>query len=44
MDLSGPRMRIAGNVAVVTVHVKTSGTGMGTNIDIPEPTPEIREQ
>lgn len=36
LSLSNPRVRIYGNVAVVTTQVKTSGTFMGKPFDLPE--------
>jgi hypothetical protein len=41
-DLSDPSTRTDGNVAGVTVHVKTSGTVMRANVDTPERAPAIR--
>lgn len=36
MDLSDTRVRLYGNVAVVTAHLKTSGTLFGKSFDLPE--------
>src|SRR5580700_522415 len=36
LSLSDPRVRIYGNVAVVTTQVKTSGAFMGKSFDLPE--------